>query len=264
MASYTPLFDSLTKGTLCGKWPDIGLWPLVLSMADRYGVVDVTHQYIATVSGLELGEVVACMDRFCQPDPLSRSQDNDGRRLVCLEEHRNWGWRIVNHGKYAEKARLIHKNARDVESGKAAERKRAERAASADVPRCPPESPSQAQAQAQAQTEEKKGKARKRATPLDLSPLPPDLDPKTLEDFRGMRERMRAPLTDTAVSRLASELERCRDAGFPPTEAMGVAVEHGWKTVKLDWLQNRARKRKAESTTDHNRQALAEFLGGTH
>lgn len=187
MASYTPLFDSLTKGTLCGKWPDIGLWPLVLSMADRYGVVDVTHQYIATVSGLELGEVVACMDRFCQPDPLSRSQDNDGRRLVCLEQHRSWGWRIVNHGKYAEKARLIHKNARDVESGKAAERKRAERAASADVPRCPPASPSQAQAQAQAQKKKKTGAYAPRPSVSEvaeyISSRGSKVDPQQFVDF---------------------------------------------------------------------------------
>ena len=28
---YTPLFASLTTGTLCGRWPDSGLWPIVLS-----------------------------------------------------------------------------------------------------------------------------------------------------------------------------------------------------------------------------------------
>ena len=42
MAGYTPLFSSLTTGTLCGRWQDIGLWPIVLSMADKDGVVDVT------------------------------------------------------------------------------------------------------------------------------------------------------------------------------------------------------------------------------
>lgn len=107
-------------------------------------------------------------------------------------------------------------------------------------------------------------KARARATALDLSPLPIDLDPKTLDDFRRMRERMRAPLTDTAVSRLAAELERCRVAGFSPNEALGLAVENGWRSVKLGWLQNRSRKPKSESTIDHNRQALADYLGGPH
>lgn len=150
MAGYTPLFDSLTKGTLCGKWPDIGLWPIVLSMADRHGVVDVTHQYIATITGLDIDEVVACMERFCQPDPHSRSQENQGARLALLDEHRSWGWRVVNHGKYTEKARLIHKNAREVEEGK--NRKRlAERRATADDRRGPPLNAPQSQAQSQSQ-----------------------------------------------------------------------------------------------------------------
>ena len=42
MSGYTPLFASLTTGTLCGKWPDVGLWPIILSLADRHGEVDVT------------------------------------------------------------------------------------------------------------------------------------------------------------------------------------------------------------------------------
>ena len=61
---YTPLFSSLSTGTLCGRWPDIGLWPIVLSLADRHGIVDVTPAYIARVTGLDLEEVTACMKRF--------------------------------------------------------------------------------------------------------------------------------------------------------------------------------------------------------
>lgn len=118
MTGYTPLFGSLTTGTLCGRWPDIGLWPIILALADRSGVVDVTPQYVAGVTGLALPEVVACMDRFCQPDPYSRSAAEDGRRLVLLAPNqRNWGWQIVNFGLYREKARLMAKSMREVESG---------------------------------------------------------------------------------------------------------------------------------------------------
>lgn len=157
MSGYTPLFDSLTRGTLCGRWPDIGLWPIILSLADKNGIVDVTPLYIAGITGLSVDEVVPCMRRFCEPDPYSRSQDHEGRRLVLLDNHRDWGWRVVNHGKYREKARLAAKNARDVESGKEAERKKSARDAgesppmSADVRRNPPVSdPSNANANANA------------------------------------------------------------------------------------------------------------------
>lgn len=119
---YTPLFDSLTKGTLCGRWPDIGLWPIVLSMADKDGIVDVTPTHIASVTGLELEEVIACMARFCEPDPYSRSTEAGGARLELLDPGRPWGWRIINHSKYREKARLQAKSAREVETGRNRER----------------------------------------------------------------------------------------------------------------------------------------------
>lgn len=139
LMGYTPLFSSLTTGTLCGKWPDIGLWPIVLSLKDKLGVVDVTPDYLSRVTGLSLEEVVACMERFCEPDPYSRSDVEDGRRLVLLEpERRNWGWRVVNSGLYRERARQQSKDTARTESGADAERKRKERM-SPDVPRCPPE-----------------------------------------------------------------------------------------------------------------------------
>jgi hypothetical protein len=150
VSGYTPLFSSLTTGTLCGKWPDIGLWPVILSIADRHGVVDVTHQYIATVTGLDHDDVVACMERFCQPDLRSRSQEREGARLVLLEPHRDWGWKIVNHGKYSEKARLIHKNAREVEDGRNRARM-AEKRETAENRREPPTNAPQTQAQYQSQ-----------------------------------------------------------------------------------------------------------------
>jgi len=124
VSGYTPLFDSLTKGTLYGRWPDIGLWPIILSLSDKNGLVDVTQHYIAGVTGLGVDEVRACMMRFCEPDQGSRSVLNEGRRLKLVDSHRDWGWLIINHGIYREKARLEAKNAREIESGTNAERLR--------------------------------------------------------------------------------------------------------------------------------------------
>ena len=119
MTGYTPLFSSLTTGTLCGRWPDVGLWPIVLSLADRHGIVDVTPAYIARVTGLVFDEVVACMKRFCEPDSDSRSSADGGARLTLIDpQHRDWGWSVVNHGTYRERARLSAKNLAEVESGK--------------------------------------------------------------------------------------------------------------------------------------------------
>lgn len=137
---YTPLFNSITTGTLCGKWPDIGLWAIVLSQSDKRGVLDVTPDYLALVTGLPVGEVVACMERFCQPDPRSRTKTHDGARLELIDPTRDWGWRVVNHTKYREKARLMGKDAERTASGRDAERKRQEREKDS-IPLSPPASP---------------------------------------------------------------------------------------------------------------------------
>jgi hypothetical protein len=128
---YVPLFESLTTGTLCGRWPDVGLWPIILSLSDRFGAVDVTVAYLARVTGLAEEDVTACMQRFCKPDPYSRSSEKGGARLILIDsERRNWGWRVVNHGKYAERARKRAYDERRQESGQNAERLKAARGSS--------------------------------------------------------------------------------------------------------------------------------------
>jgi hypothetical protein len=53
-----------------------------------------------------------------KPDPGSRTKDHDGRRLELIDpDARDWGWRVINHAKYREKARLKAKAQREVESG---------------------------------------------------------------------------------------------------------------------------------------------------
>ena len=160
MSGYTPLFGSLTTGTLCGRWPDIGLWPVVLSLADRPGVVDVTTSYLALITGLPEHDVVACLQRFCAPDPLSRTQDHDGRRLVLLDPARPWGWRVVNHATYRERARLAAKSAAEVGSGRNAARIAIRRKQqTAGDRRTPPLTAPQTQTQTQTQTEKEKEEA---------------------------------------------------------------------------------------------------------
>lgn len=184
---YTPLFGSLTTGTLCGKWPDIGLWPIVLSMTDKHGVVDVTPQYIASVTGLILEEVVACMQRFCQPDAFSRSKASDGARLELVDQARDWGWRVINHGVYRERARLAAKSAREVETGRNAERL----AETASDRRSPPITAAERLSNANANTDTDSNKNKTEITgaaPRVTAKVRTRIVP---EDFR-VTERMRA------------------------------------------------------------------------
>lgn len=158
MTGYTPLFGSVFEGTLCGRWPDTGIWTCLLALSDRHGNIDVTPQYISAVTGVPIDELMACLERFMSPDPQSRTPDEQGRRLVKLDDNRKWGWKIVNHGKYREKARLVGKNAREVEQGKNKDRM-------ADRRRPPPtagDPPSEAEADLNTDTEIDSAHARSR------------------------------------------------------------------------------------------------------
>lgn len=221
MAGYAPLFDSLTTGTLCGRWPDIGLWPIVLCLKDKHGVVDVTPQYIAGVTGLPLEEVVACMKRFCEPDPYSRSGSEGGARLKLLEDHRDWGWVVVNHEKYRERARLMSKSEREVESGENQKRLKGKTAAHR---RSPPENaahhPSDADADADADADTSKRGRAKRSSRVPTE-FHPDLDFATnqIPDIDAEREaqkfrdwEFKTPRSDwPAVWR--NWVDRCKESG---------------------------------------------------
>ena len=76
----------------------------LLVLADDQGVIDMTPGAIAARTRIPLEEVSRCIAELEKPDPMSRTPDMEGRRLVLLDPPRPWGWRIVNFTKYRESA----------------------------------------------------------------------------------------------------------------------------------------------------------------
>jgi hypothetical protein len=128
MSGYNAVFGSVFKGSLCGKYPDLPVWLVLLAMADKNGEIDALPSFIAMVSGIPESDITAAIARFCDPDPASRTPDNAGRRLEPIPG-RGFGWRILNHGLYREKARKAMRQVEETASGRDAARKREERAA---------------------------------------------------------------------------------------------------------------------------------------
>jgi len=134
MAGYVPLFDSVLDGTLFGKWPHTGIWVCLLSQVDKHGVIDMNPNLLAAKIGVPVDMLQSCIQDFMKPDPGSRTKDNDGRRLELIDpDGRDWGWRVINHVKYREKARKQQHQQSATETGRDAERKKKER----DVRLCP-------------------------------------------------------------------------------------------------------------------------------
>lgn len=97
---YVKLFSSLYNGSLRGKSHPILVFTNMLAHADPHGIVDVHPRAIAEEVGLSIEEVRAAIVELESEDADSRSPEENGKRLILLDEHRNWGWQIVNFLKY--------------------------------------------------------------------------------------------------------------------------------------------------------------------
>lgn len=93
---YAQMFDS----SLREKWQAWVTFVALLALADDRDEVDMTVPALMARTGLPGSIVSEGIEWLEKPDEHSRTPDEGGRRIVRLDEHRPWGWRIVNRGKY--------------------------------------------------------------------------------------------------------------------------------------------------------------------
>lgn len=97
---YGKIFQSLYQGTLCGHAAEILVFTNLLAFKDKDQFVDKHPKVIAFEVGLSEDEVRAAIKNLEGPDPESRTPDEGGARIRRADEHREWGWYVVNGGKY--------------------------------------------------------------------------------------------------------------------------------------------------------------------
>lgn len=95
---YGKIFRQIYHGTLAttGPWQAIVTFQQLIVLSDAEGVVDMTLDSISRETTIPKEILEAGMIALEQPDPESRSPEEDGRRVVKLSDSRKWGWRIVN------------------------------------------------------------------------------------------------------------------------------------------------------------------------
>ena len=81
-------------------------------------------------------------------------------------------------------------------------------------------------------------KTKQKKSELDFSSWPAKPSQQILNDWLAVRKAKRAPLTQTAVNRLASELQQAAQQGFSVDYCIGLSVERGWAGFKFEWLAN--------------------------
>lgn len=97
---YAKLFSSLYQGTLRGRSNEILVFTNLLAHCDKEGYVDKHFRAIADETGVSVEEVKSAIATLEAPDDESRSPECEGRRIVRIDDHRVWGWQVVNFEKY--------------------------------------------------------------------------------------------------------------------------------------------------------------------
>lgn len=72
----------------------------MIVLSDRNGQIDMTRQALARRVNVSLAEIDTAIELLSQPDPISRSADHEGRRIVPIDPSRTWGWIVVNKTAY--------------------------------------------------------------------------------------------------------------------------------------------------------------------
>lgn len=110
---YGKVFKQMYEGTLAGHWQAIVTMQQLVVLATKDGVVDMTPESIARTTSIPIEIIQAGLEHLAKPDPYSRTPGEDGRRIVLLDDHRPWGWRLVNHAKYRALRNLEEKREAD-------------------------------------------------------------------------------------------------------------------------------------------------------
>ena len=99
---YGKIFDSIYDGTLVEDWRALVTFQQMIVLCDADGIIDMTPSAISKRTSIPIEHIKAGIEILENEDPYSRTEGEDGRRIVRLEDHRPWGWYLVNHEKYKQ------------------------------------------------------------------------------------------------------------------------------------------------------------------
>lgn len=97
MPGYTKLFSSIVTSSLWQEDSDTKVvWITMLALKEKDGIVRTTIPGLARISGVSIEKTKECIEKFQQPDPYSRSQECEGRKIRTVDG----GYFLINADKY--------------------------------------------------------------------------------------------------------------------------------------------------------------------
>lgn len=138
---YGKIFESIYDGTLAADWQAMVTFQQFIVLADSEGIVNLTPSALSHRTGIPLKILEHGIAKLQESDPHSRSTEFGGKRIVLLDDHRQWGWQIVNYTYYRDLASMEDRRAKD-KKRKRIEREKHSQAVdksdvSGSVPDCP-------------------------------------------------------------------------------------------------------------------------------
>lgn len=97
---FAKVFSQIFDSSIAENYELRHFFEDMLKLADLTGVVDMTPEAISRRINLPLEKVVPLLHELGKPDLKSRSKGHEGRRIIPLDSHREWGWIIVNYQHY--------------------------------------------------------------------------------------------------------------------------------------------------------------------
>jgi len=254
MSGFTKLYSSIVYSTVWRESHQTRIvWVTMLVLADAHGYVGVSIPGLADVARVTVGECEAALALFQGPDPYSRTQAHEGRRIKAVDG----GWVLLNYESYRAGRDPEVRRRQNCEA-QARYRRKATRAGvadSADAGLHADGQPPSAQAEAEAEAEAKKERGRRsrgsRTAPRDFVLSEADLVVEAEAAAKGVDvERSRARWMDHEYPRpyvdfhrcwrnwLRGDMDRLAERQIPPG-----AVEHAGRTRTPDFERPGATRR---------------------
>ena len=234
---YGKIFDSMYDGTLYGQWEAIVTFQQLIVLCDADGTVDMTPPAIAARTSIPLEIITKGLEILSKPDPYSRTPGSEGRRIELIDDHRPWGWTLVNHSKY--KMLIDAETVREQNR----ERQRKHRESTAAVTSNAPSrsvTPSNASnapsrhtdTDTDTDTKTLKPKAPRRPVGKEkVVELPDWLPLEQWQAYLEMRQRIRKPATPYAQNMAIAKLSELREQGQHPAAVLGQAIMNSWQGI---------------------------------
>lgn len=237
--NYTKLFSSITESTIWGEPAATRLvWITFLAKCNKHGEVYGSVPGIARLANVTLEESQSAIKTLLAPDKWSRTPDNDGRRIEAIDG----GWVILNHSKFdairGSEERKAYKAQWDRENrGNRPNSSNRTPPTTPDNPDTKPTNPTPPVSSQQSAGTKKK----KTAPKVDLLK---GVSEQVARDFKELRSRLRAPITETAVQGIEREAKK---AGITLEQALAACCERGWRGFKAEWVVNGSKSQSNES-----------------